>query len=69
MTPIVRVVGLGPGGLDLVTNRTMRLISDAPHVRLRTRVHPAAASLVDVISYDDLYERASSFDDLYQAIR
>ena len=68
MTPIVRVVGLGPGGLDLVTNRTMRLISDAPHVRLRTRVHPAAASLVDVISYDDLYERASSFDDLYQAI-
>jgi tetrapyrrole methylase family protein/MazG family protein len=68
VTPVVRVVGLGPGGADLLTRRTFELLRDAPVVRLRTRVHPAAAAFADVASYDDLYERASSFEDLYAAI-
>jgi tetrapyrrole methylase family protein/MazG family protein len=37
-------------------------------VRLRTRVHPAAAAFLDVASYDDLYESAESFEALYDAI-
>ena len=37
-------------------------------MRLRTRVHPAAEAFVDVASYDDLYERAESFEALYDAI-
>ncbi len=66
--PTIRVVGLGPGDEDLVTRRTLRLITDAPVVRLRTRMHPAAAALIDVLSYDHWYDEASSFDDLYARI-
>jgi tetrapyrrole methylase family protein/MazG family protein len=68
VTPVVRVVGLGPGDADLLTRRTFDLLADAPIVRLRTRVHPAAAAFLDVASYDELYERAESFEALYEAI-
>ena len=68
MKPVVRVVGLGPGDTDLLTRRTFDLLRDAPIVRLRTRVHPAAAAFLDVASYDDLYESAKSFEALYDAI-
>ncbi len=68
MKPVVRVVGLGPGDATLLTRRTFELLRDAPVARLRTRVHPAAAPFVDLQSYDDLYERAASFDELYEAI-
>jgi tetrapyrrole methylase family protein/MazG family protein len=52
----------------LLTERAVRLITDSPVVRLRTRVHPAAAGLIDVISYDPWYEEANSFEELYEAI-
>lgn len=68
MKPVVRVVGLGPGNADLITRRTYELLRDAPIVRLRTRVHPAATAFLDVASYDDLYESAESFEALYDAI-
>jgi tetrapyrrole methylase family protein/MazG family protein len=68
VTPVVRVVGLGPGDADLLTRRTFDLLSEAPIVRLRTRVHPAAAAFLDVTSYDDLYESADSFEVLYDTI-
>jgi tetrapyrrole methylase family protein/MazG family protein len=67
-SPTVRVVGLGPGDGDLVTARTRELLTRSPVVRLRTRVHPAALGFADVVSYDDAYERASSFDELYRSI-
>lgn len=66
--PVVRVVGLGPGDSDLVTPRTLALIKESPVVRLRTRTHPAASGFGDVTSYDEWYERAESFDELYAAI-
>jgi tetrapyrrole methylase family protein / MazG family protein len=66
--PVVRVVGLGPGDAALLTQRTIFLLNESPVVRLRTRVHPAAAAFSDLTSYDDLYERAQSFDELYDAI-
>ncbi|MEO9180710.1 MAG: MazG nucleotide pyrophosphohydrolase domain-containing protein [Acidimicrobiales bacterium] len=68
MTPVVRVVGLGPSDVQLLTQRTLELLRDAPVVRLRTRVHPAAAPFLDVLSYDEWYESAESFDALYEAI-
>jgi tetrapyrrole methylase family protein / MazG family protein len=37
-------------------------------VRLRTRIHPAAEAFPEVASYDEWYERAESFDELYDAI-
>lgn len=68
MSPVVRVVGLGPSDAQLLTQRTLELLRDAPVVRLRTRVHPAASPFIDVLSYDEWYESAESFDVLYQAI-
>jgi tetrapyrrole methylase family protein/MazG family protein len=65
---VVRVVGLGPGDVDLLTRRTARLLEQAPVVRLRTRVHPAASGLGAIESYDEWYERAESFEALYDAI-
>jgi len=67
VTPIIRVVGLGPGGVDHITRRTWDLLTSAPVVRLRTRVHPAAEGLA-VTSYDDWYETMDSFEALYAAI-
>jgi len=46
----------------------MSLIIASPVVRLRTRVHLAAAALIDVLSYDQWYDEASSFDELYERI-
>ena len=66
--PRVRVVGLGPGDLELVTQRSLRLIHESPVVRLRTRVHPAASSMSDIESYDEWYEDAESFETLYLRI-
>jgi tetrapyrrole methylase family protein/MazG family protein len=66
--PVVRVVGLGPGDVELLTRRAQRLLDESPVVRLRTRVHPAASGLASTPSYDDLYESAATFEDLYEAI-
>jgi tetrapyrrole methylase family protein/MazG family protein len=66
--PVVRVVGLGPGTLDHVTLRTNALLNDSPVVRLRTRQHPSAGHFETVKSYDELYEDAASFEELYEAI-
>ena len=68
MRPVVRVVGLGPGDAEHLTARSARLIREHPVVRLRTRVHPAAEGLDEITSYDERYERASSFDELYHDI-
>lgn len=66
--PIVRVVGLGPAGPDLMTERTRRALLDAPVARLRTWVHPAAAEFLAIQSYDDRYDAAADFEGLYAGI-
>lgn len=65
------VVGLGPGGYDLVTLRAARLIESADRLFLRTAVHPAVSELpagVQWTSFDHLYEQAASFEQVYQTI-
>ncbi len=66
--PVVRVVGLGPGGAELMTGRSRALLEAAPVARLRTRVHPAAESFPGVESYDARYDEADGFDELYAGI-
>lgn len=66
--PRVRVVGLGPGDADLLSVRSAELLAHAPHVRLRTRRHPAAAAYDHHESYDDLYDVSDSFESLYERI-
>lgn len=66
--PRIVVVGLGPGGHDHVTVETRDAIERARHRYLRTSVHPSAALVPDAITFDELYERADTFDDVYTEI-
>lgn len=68
MSPRVRVVGLGPGAPAAVTVGALERLTRAEVARLRTRRHPSAEGLGDLVSYDDWYERADSFESLYAAI-
>ena len=65
--PRLRVVGLGPGDARLVTASTAAALRGARVARLRTKVHPAAEDF-DVPSYDEWYESATSFEELYEHI-
>jgi tetrapyrrole methylase family protein/MazG family protein len=51
-----------------MTLRVVTLLKESPVVRLRTRQHPSARHFEQVKSYDEWYERADSFDALYEAI-
>lgn len=64
----VVVVGLGPGGSDLTTVGARDRLDTLQHRRLRTTRHPAAEAYGALPSYDDLYERAATFDDVYAGI-
>jgi tetrapyrrole methylase family protein / MazG family protein len=68
----IRVVGLGPAGLDRLSARSMGILGDesVPLV-VRTTAHPAAGELAyrrEVISCDDLYEAADTFAEVYDSI-
>lgn len=68
----ITIVGLGPGDLDRIPDRTLRLLLDPDRsVIVRTVRHPAAAELAaqrDVVTGDDLYESAATFDEVYQGL-
>ena len=66
--PAVTVVGLGPGGHEHVTVETVRAIARIPHRFLRTGQHPSADLVPDAVTFDDHYEAADRFDDVYAAI-
>jgi tetrapyrrole methylase family protein/MazG family protein len=66
--PRVTVVGLGPSDASLVTVGAADALRSATIGRLRTRQHPAASAFSDIPSYDDFYESATSFEELYEAI-
>ncbi|WP_195210301.1 MazG nucleotide pyrophosphohydrolase domain-containing protein [Actinomarinicola tropica] len=68
MSGRVVVVGLGPAGPDLVTRGALDLLAAASHRHLRTRRHPAASVVEGATSFDDLYDRASSMDEVYRGI-
>jgi len=68
----VRVVGLGPAGLDRVGSAALAALMDASvPVVVRTMQHPASVELAarrTVVACDDLYERAVDFDEVYRGI-
>jgi len=71
--PRVIAVGLGPAGPELTDPRTRSFLleqasSNGEAVFLRTKVHPAAAGLEHLNSFDELYEQAKDFPSLYAAI-
>jgi len=67
-TPRVTVVGLGPAGPEYVTVHTLAEIARVPHRYLRTARHPSASFVPDAVTFDDVYETADTFADVYSEI-
>jgi tetrapyrrole methylase family protein / MazG family protein len=69
---MITVVGLGPGSDDHVTVDTLATMHRVERRHLRTAVHPSAHLVSDAvggaIAHDDLYDRATTFDEVYAAI-
>lgn len=66
--PTIVVVGLGPGNDKLVTSGTRAVINEISTRYLRTSQHPSAHLVPDAISFDEVYNTADSFDEVYQHI-
>ena len=66
--PSVVVVGLGPGADEHVTVQTLAAIDRVAHRFLRTSRHPSAHLVRDATSFDDLYDSADRFADVYATI-
>jgi tetrapyrrole methylase family protein/MazG family protein len=64
----VVVVGLGPGGPDLVTTGTLAAIDSHQHRFLRTTRHPAAEVVAGATTFDAVYEAAERLGDVYPEI-
>ena len=66
------VAGLGPGSAGLITRETWARIEAAEHIILRTRIHPTVKVLdaegISYATYDDFYEEADDFEELYEEI-
>jgi tetrapyrrole methylase family protein/MazG family protein len=68
VTGVVTVVGLGPGGPDLLTAGTLAaLAQDRPRF-LRTTRHPSVVAVADAIAFDDVYDTAIEIDAVYSTI-
>jgi tetrapyrrole methylase family protein/MazG family protein len=66
--PRITVVGLGPGDERWVTQQVRDAIASTPVRHVRTARHPSAVVVGDAVSFDDVYERADTFDDVYATI-
>ncbi|MDQ2678870.1 MAG: SAM-dependent methyltransferase [Actinomycetota bacterium] len=65
---MIHVVGLGPGGADLVTAGTLDVIASTRHRYLRTDWHPAASVVTDAVTFDHVYESSDTFEQVYRTI-
>jgi len=68
VTGHITIVGLGPGGREYVTQQTLDAIDATRHRFVRTTKHPSAALVPDATSFDDVYEAADTFADVYAEI-
>ncbi len=67
----VRIVGLGPGDPGQITRQAWETLAQAHDVYLRTRIHPTVPHLPAgpaYRSFDDLYELAADFAQVYTEI-
>lgn len=66
------VAGLGPGRAELITRESWDIIKNADKLILRTKIHPTVAALdeaaIKYTTYDNFYENAATFEDLYKKI-
>lgn len=66
------VAGLGPGSMEYLPVKTYSLMGSLPRVFLRTEKHPLVKDLagkgISFTSFDYLYDRSDSFDEVYERI-
>lgn len=62
------IAGLGPGPINAITQATLDAINTIDVQFVRTRKHPTASLLPRATSFDDLYEKFETFDEVYAAI-
>jgi len=69
---MITIVGLGAGDLNQLPLGVYKLLKDAEHVYIRTKEHPVIAALIakglKYTSFDEVYERHESFEDVYTEI-
>ncbi|WP_070121550.1 nucleoside triphosphate pyrophosphohydrolase [Bacillus marinisedimentorum] len=72
MARTITVAGLGAGDADQMTVGVYRLLTGSEHLFLRTKEHPAVQVLeqenVSFVSFDEIYEQNSGFEDVYREI-
>ena len=66
--PTVVVVGLGPAGPELLTQAATEAITRIPVRYVRTTRHPAAVAVAEARSFDEVYERAGTIEEVYAEI-
>lgn len=69
---MINVVGLGPGDIKALTIGTVQMLRNSKNIYLRTKKHPTVKFLedenIDFETYDDIYNKADNFDDVYKTI-
>lgn len=65
---MITIVGLGPGGVDHMTAETATAIEHHKYRFVRTNRHPNAFVVGGATSFDDVYESADRFEDVYATI-
>ncbi len=71
MTPMITLLGLGPGNPNLLSQEAVQVLQSIPEIYLRTIQHPTVASFpasLQVHSFDDLYESQSTYENVYAHI-
>lgn len=70
--PLVHVVGLGPGGAELITLETWKIMEDSGEVLVRTERHPGVEELLRrgmrLTFLDRFYEEAETLEGAYRGM-
>ncbi len=67
----ITLLGLGPGGPELLTRQAWDVLAQAPRLLLRTVRHPVVAGLPQGAAFsscDDLYAAGEAFETVYEQI-
>ena len=67
----ITIIGLGPGAPGFITREAWIALTEIDEVWLRTKHHPVVRDLPKNLvlrSFDDLYEQATTFEDVYTRI-
>lgn len=67
----ITILGLGPGGANLLTRQAWDVLGEAREIYLRTDHHPVVSGFpagLKVNSFDELYEEEDTFERVYQRI-